>query len=262
MRFDVIHPPVHDLDTWRRSAAEAWARGYTGLLCPGVPGAVDPFDALACAASAEPRLRVGTFVVAAAMHDPDELADRVLALAAETSGRLDFGIGTGRAQTRATAPDSPQLGGATLRGRIEHVVRRLRQADAGIRVTVAAAGPRALTLASRLADDVTLALAPDATEETWLAAADLVRTQRVEPVGVTVNLLAVGDRLPDWHAGRFALQDLRDRRVWAILPGDPQEARLTLAHWRERGGVSRVVVDRSLMQAVQPVIEADAAGVG
>lgn len=262
MRFDVIHPPAQDLEMWRRSAAEARARGYTGVLCPDVPGAVDPFAALACVASAEPDLRIGTFVAAAALHDPDELADRALALAAEAPGRLDFGIGTGRPQTRAAEPGSSHLSGATLRRRIEQVVRRLRQADPGIPVTIAAAGSQALTLAGRLADELSLALPPDATEDTWLAAVDQVRAQRAEPLGVTVNLLAVGDRLPDWHAGRFALQDLRDRRVWALLPGDPLEARQTLAHWRERAGVSRVVVDLSLMDAAQPVIDAAAASAG
>lgn len=191
MRFDLIHPPMADPDVWRRAAGEASARGYTALLCPEVPQTLDPFDALAYAAGAQPGLRVGTHVVAAALHERDELIRRICGLADRVSGRFELGIGTGRPQVKADPDGQATIAGDELR----------------------------------------------------------------HPIGLVVTLIAIGDVVAGWHARRFGAQELRDLGAMATLRGDPHAARETLSRWRRDLGITRVLVDPTLMEAAQPIVE-------
>jgi alkanesulfonate monooxygenase SsuD/methylene tetrahydromethanopterin reductase-like flavin-dependent oxidoreductase (luciferase family) len=252
MRFDLMPPPVDDPAEWARTAGDARRRGYTGLLRPDVPGAGDPLRALAHAADREPELRVGTYVLAAAAHEPARLAARVVALARETGGRFDLGIGTGRPDLRTAAGPS----GRVLRDRVAEVITRVRDAAPDTPVTVAASGPKGLALAGRLADALALALPPEADEAGWAAAAGLARAAATRPVGLTVNLLAVGDTVAAWHARRYTGESLRAMRSLPVLPAGRDRAAAVLEHWRAHLGVTRIVVDASLRAAIQPLLDA------
>ena len=54
---------------------------------------LEPFTALAAAATATERLRVGTFVLPAPFYPPSEIAWRALALDLLSGGRFDLGLG-------------------------------------------------------------------------------------------------------------------------------------------------------------------------
>jgi probable F420-dependent oxidoreductase len=62
---------------------------------------LDPFVALATAASVTERIRLGTGVVLAAQHDPIVLAKQIATLDHLSGGRVDFGTGFGWNRTEA-----------------------------------------------------------------------------------------------------------------------------------------------------------------
>ena len=103
---------------------------------------LDPFVALATAASVTRRIRLGTGMVLAAQHDPIVLAKQVATLDHLSGGRVDLGIGLrveprggGRPRRRRSPTDGPSPGstccacgpcGPGRPGRVPRAVRRPR----------------------------------------------------------------------------------------------------------------------------------------
>ncbi|MFJ2213497.1 TIGR03621 family F420-dependent LLM class oxidoreductase [Streptomyces sp. NPDC101062] len=80
---------------WRERCGRAEALGYDVILVPDHLGMVAPFPALAAAAEATERARLGTFVLNAAFWNPALLAREIATVDALSGGRLELGIGAG-----------------------------------------------------------------------------------------------------------------------------------------------------------------------
>ncbi|MFB9471090.1 TIGR03619 family F420-dependent LLM class oxidoreductase [Nonomuraea salmonea] len=101
-------------------AREAEAAGWDAVLvwdhlafAWGTPSA-DPWVALAAAAQATSRIRLGTAVTAVARHRPEVLAHTVATLDRLSGGRVILGAGLGGVREEFTAFGSARPGGAAL----------------------------------------------------------------------------------------------------------------------------------------------------
>ncbi len=115
MRLGVMIFPTDEAIAPDELAREVEARGFASLYVPEhthipvdhtpFPGGgelaemykrtLDPFVALAAAASATSELRLGTGICLVAQHHPIDLAKQVASLDHLSGGRVDFGIGYG-----------------------------------------------------------------------------------------------------------------------------------------------------------------------
>ena len=95
-RFGLVATPQEGPHSWLGTARRAEELGYSTLLMPDGPQLPSPWPALAAAATATNRLRVGTFVVASPLRHPRLAAWEAHSLALISGGRFEFGIGTGR----------------------------------------------------------------------------------------------------------------------------------------------------------------------
>ncbi|MFE3598164.1 TIGR03621 family F420-dependent LLM class oxidoreductase [Streptomyces sp. NPDC059142] len=94
-RFGVNMTTPSGGDGWRARCRRAEELGYDVILVPDHLGMVAPFPALAAAAEATGRVRLGTFVLNAAFWNPALLAREVATVDALSGGRLELGLGTG-----------------------------------------------------------------------------------------------------------------------------------------------------------------------
>ncbi|WP_247602889.1 TIGR03621 family F420-dependent LLM class oxidoreductase [Gordonia paraffinivorans] len=97
-RFGVNMLAVGDITSWRDRVRRAGELGYDVLLVPDHLGIPSPWPALAVAAQASGRLRVGTFVLNAAFTNPALLARDAATVDQLSDGRVENGIGTGYAR--------------------------------------------------------------------------------------------------------------------------------------------------------------------
>ncbi|WP_425953626.1 LLM class flavin-dependent oxidoreductase [Xylanimonas sp. McL0601] len=281
-RFGVVAAQAPTGSAWTDLARRVEQLGYDTLVMPDtVAHGLAVFPALAHAAQAVARLRVGTYVLANDLRHPVAVAKEAATLAVLTGGRFELGLGAGRPAAEA---DFAMLGlpwGAPgLRvSRLEQSVAIVRSLLAGETVTVdgphytahdarilppgldvppvplliAAHGPRMLRLAGSAADVVALGVPP----QTDLAAAAKLAEQvaaaaagrRVE---VNVNLMAVGDAVPRYLAGRLDPAAL-DGSVAAVA-GDPERAAEQLLERRDRLGLSYLLVADELMETFAPTV--------
>ncbi|MFC9429660.1 TIGR03621 family F420-dependent LLM class oxidoreductase [Streptomyces sp. NPDC056987] len=94
-RFGVNMTSATGGDEWRKRCRRAEELGYDVILVPDHLGMVAPFPALAAAAEATERPRLGTFVLNAAFWNPTLLAREIATVDALSDGRLELGLGTG-----------------------------------------------------------------------------------------------------------------------------------------------------------------------
>ena len=182
-RFGVTVSSATSADAWVARARRAEALGYDVLLMPDHLGAqLSPIAALAVAATATQRLRVGSFVFANDYRHPLVLAREAATLDLLSGGRFELGVGAGwnRSDYRRLgwAYDAPPrrvdrlaealplvkrlLAGETVHHAGGHY--RLEGAVVGVApvqrprppILVGAGGPRMLRLAAREADIVAL----------------------------------------------------------------------------------------------------------
>jgi len=261
IRFGVIATPRGDAAAWAAQVAAFEAAGWDTVLVPDTLWTTSPFPALAAAAAATTRLRLRPWVLAAPFRTPGALVREASALQELSGGRFELGIGTGRPDAEGEAA---RLGAAWGSG--AERVAALERAVAAVRegvspappVVVAAAGPRMLALAGRVADRVAPALQPAATEGALAAAVEAVRAAaagRAAPPGVTQAIVGVGDRLParlEQHGLDAAT--LAAQGAVGLVPGDPAELAELLRQRRERYGVDEYVVAEELADTLAPTI--------
>jgi probable F420-dependent oxidoreductase len=95
-RFGLTAGWVGRGDAWRTMTRRAESLGYDILLVPDhLTGQLSPVPALAAAAAATSRLRIGSYVFANDFRHPLLLAREAATLDALSGGRLEFGIGAG-----------------------------------------------------------------------------------------------------------------------------------------------------------------------
>lgn len=278
-RFGVVAAQAPTGSAWTDLARRVESLGFDTLVMPDtVAHGLAVFPALAHAALAAPRLRVGTYVLANDLRHPVAVAKEAATLSVLTGGRFELGLGAGRPAAEADlamlgrAWDAPGVRVARLEQSVamvrallagetvtvdgpHYAAREARVVSPGLEVPpvpllVAAAGPRMLRLAAREADVVALGVPP----QTGLddAAALAAQAQAAgRDVEVNVNLMAVGDVVPRYLAGRLDAAAL-DGSVAAVA-GDPARAAEQLLERRERLGASYVLVAGELAEAFAPV---------
>ncbi len=107
---------------------------------------------------------------------------------------------------------------------------------------VAGGGPRMLRIAGEHAD---------------IAAVDLVRSADRPDGGapeLNMNLMAVGDTVPRYLAGRLDPAALAAKGAVGVVSGSPAEMADQLRERRERLGISYLLVGDELMDAFAPVV--------
>ncbi len=182
-RFAVQHDSAPNGGAWSEIARRAEAIGYDVLVMPDHLGhQLSPFAALAAAAAATTRLRVGAFVFANDYRHPLILAREAATLDFLSGGRFELGLGAGwmtadYRQLGITYDPAPRradrleeavplykrlLAGETVTHHGEHY--NLDRAYVGVPtiqkprppLAIGAGGPRMLRLAAREADIVGL----------------------------------------------------------------------------------------------------------
>ena len=264
---------------WAATARHIEQLGFSTLLCPDGTGTLAPFQALSVAAAATSTLRLGSYVLAAPLRTPGEVAWETASLDVLSGGRFELGLGAGRP---AAERDAARLGlpfGAPaervsrIQQTIEAVRARYAASDEASRndavrgvqqprppVLVAGTGPRMLDLASREAGTLALGLPPQSTEDDLAAKADQVRAiagHGFDRLELNVNIVLVGDEFPP-HAASWLGADpralLRNGSI-TVLAGSARQMADTLLRRRDRSGVSYISVNAQFADAFAPVVE-------
>lgn len=254
LRFGVVAGRPASGAAWTATARRIEALGYDLLLIPDTAFTPSPFPALAAAAAVTTRLRVGTWVLASPLRTPGALVREVSAVQLLADGRFELGLGTGRPDAAAEARrlGAPWGSGAQ---RLAQVIEGVEAVRAGVdpapAVTIAAAGPRGLAAAGRIADTVALALPPTATIDEVRAAGDRAR-EHGDP-SLALQISAVGGRWVGWLARSAPPDDVADRAV-AFLRGDAAAMAEQLAAISAATGVTTFPVAEEHTEAFAPVL--------
>ena len=124
-------------------------------------------------------------------------------------------------------------------------------------ILVAGGGPRMLRVAGEHADVAALGVPFDAEESAVRAAVDHVRSaDRLDggTAELNMNLMAVGDTVPRYLAGRLDPAALAAKGAVGVVSGSPAEMADQLRERRERLGISYLLVGDELMEAFAPVV--------
>jgi probable F420-dependent oxidoreductase len=262
-RFGVVATPEGG-PQWVATARRAEELGFSTILMPDGLQLLSPFPSLAVAAAATTTLRVGTFVLASPLRAPRAAAWEGHSLSVLTGGRFEFGIGTGRPEAQRFAEALGRTWGSAgerLR-EVAESIEQLRELDGDRHtpVLVAAGGPKALALAGRSADIVTLAAPPLAGRDHLAGMAAQLREaagDRAGDVEIGMSLFAVGDELPPWTR-RFIGVDhatLVAHDSQTLVRGTPAEMADELQRRRDAYGVSYVSVNGAFLEQFAPVVE-------
>ncbi|MGY0387190.1 TIGR03621 family F420-dependent LLM class oxidoreductase [Nocardioides sp. WG-D5] len=284
-RFGVVAAQAPTGAVWSDLARRVESAGYDTLVMPdNVSFGHAVFPALAAAAAVTTTLRVGTYVLANDFRHPVQVAKESATLAVLSDGRFELGLGAGR-------PDSERenamlgLGFDRPGVRVDRLVESIgliKRLLAGETVTVegphhraveasvlpygtppqqvpllvAGGGPRMMRIAGEHADIAALGIPFDAEESAVRAAVDHVRSAD-RPGGIpelNMNLMAVGDTVPRYLAGRLDPAALAAAGAVGVVSGSPAEMADQLRERRERLGVSYILVGDELMEAFAPVV--------
>jgi probable F420-dependent oxidoreductase len=264
---------------WAVTARHLEQLGFSTLLCPDGTGTFAPFQALSAAAAATSTLRLGSYVLAAPLRTPGEVAWETASLDVLSGGRFELGLGAGRP---AAERDAGRLGlpfgtAAERVSRIEQTLEAVRtryaasdeasrnDAVRGVQqprppVLVAGTGPRMLHLAAREADIIALGLPPQSTEDDLAAKADQVRAIAGHGFGhleLNLNIALIGEEIPP-HAASWLGADpqtlIRSGSI-TVLTGSARQMADTLLRRRDRSAVSYISVNAQFADRFAPVIE-------
>jgi probable F420-dependent oxidoreductase len=275
-RFGVVAAQAASADDWLAQARHIEAAGYSTMVVPdGMRYTLAPLPALAAAAAATRRLRVGTYVLANDFRNPVLLAKDTATLDFLSNGRFELGLGAGRP---AAEDDNRLLGipfdsGARRLARLADGLRAIKAAWAeGSEVSprpvqqprppilLAGSGKQMLALAAQEADIVALGVAPTATEAEIADKVAVLREAagpRFADLELNMNLMAVGDQVPRYVAMQYRLtaQALGEAGAATALVGSVEQMCETLIARRERLGISYFMVGDELMDAFAPVVQ-------
>ncbi|MEZ0106601.1 putative F420-dependent oxidoreductase [Catenulispora sp. EB89] len=276
-RFAVVAALAPTAKAWQALARRAEDLGYDTLLAPDTMTTLEPFTALAAAATATERLRVGTFVLPAPFYPPSEIAWRALALDLLSGGRFDLGLGAGRPGAEDEVVHRERRFG-TPAERVKqlsdalHIVKEEMAAAATGHsllkpvqtphppILVAASGPKMFQLAAAEADIITLGLSPRTTEEGLAAKVAELRAiagSRFDDLELNYNIAGVGTDLPAYLSQQMGVDPAELIRTGApaVLTGTPQEMADTLRRRRDELGISSIAVNGMFLEQLAPVVE-------
>lgn len=240
-RFGVSEAP--GADTAAR-ARRYEALGYDVLLAPDRPQLPSPLPILAAAGAVTERHGLGTYVLAASLHEPRALLRQLKAVRAVVGERFEPGFGSGLEAGSA----------AEKRERLETLLELMHAEIPDARILVAASGRGGLELAARFAQTVALSLPPQAS--------DAEISQRVELLGsaagdiqLNYSLTAVGEAPAPWLAKQGVdVLALRAAGAASVLWGDADAMSEQLVRRRERLGISYWTVPAAFAESLAPVV--------
>jgi probable F420-dependent oxidoreductase len=283
-RFGVVTASARSADGWRDKVREIESLGYSTVVMPdGLRFTLAPIPALAAAAAATSRLRIGTYVLANDFRHPAMLAKDLATLDLLSGGRLEVGIGAGRPDSEAEnrVLGIPFDSGAVRVARLAESVRLLKLFFSGAKATgqspqpeisplpvqqphppilMAGSGRQLLSVAGREANIVALGVPPQATAELYREKLEWVREaagERFADIELNINLMAVGDRVPQYVGRQLGLsaESLAADGSVAALVGTADQMCEQLLRRREELGISYILVSDELMHALAPVVE-------
>lgn len=277
-RFGAVAGFARAAQEWAATARRVEQLGFATLLCPDGTGTFAPFQALSAAAAVTSTLRLGSYVLAAPLRTPGEVAWETVSLDLLSNGRFELGLGTGRPDAERDATRLGQAFGSpaerlsrlkqtltAVRDRYDGSAEARHDAVRGVQqprppVLLAGTGPRMLQLAVQEADTLALALAPRSTEADLAAKADQVRAIAGERFGrleLNVNIALVGDDIPPQAASWLGTDPAELARIGSItvLAGSARQMADTLLRRRDRTGVSYISVNAQFARQFAPVIE-------
>src|SRR5262249_29566223 len=128
-RFGVVAGYAPSRAAWVSLAISAEELGYSTLLIPDRTsvGILAPIPALAVAASATTRLRVGSYVFCNSYRHPVLLAREAATLDLLTDGRFELGLGAGVSGTESEQMGIPFARAGTRVGQVEESVQVLKR---------------------------------------------------------------------------------------------------------------------------------------
>lgn len=264
-RFGVVSGWIESSEQWRSTARRAEDLGYDTLLMPDGLHLVAPMPALAVAAGATTRLRVGTFVLASTARPPRMAAWEAHSLTTLTDNRFELGIGTGNPWMNRRVVEEVGLPETTPGQRLAQVrdtVEALRALETGTRtpVMIAAGGPRSRALAGEVADIVTLPHPVYASSADVRKLVDETRDAagaRADEIEFSMNVLAVDGAMSpalEKIVGTDAKSLVAGNSLFA-LGGSPREMADELLRRRDEIGSSYITLNGLHFDAFTPVIE-------
>ena len=220
------------------------ALGYDVLLAPDRPQLPSPLPILAAAAAVTERIGLGTYVLAASLHEPRALLRQLQALRAVAGDRFEPGFGAGLEAGSA----------AEKRERLSALLEMVREELADARILVAASGQAGLELAARFARSVALSLPPAASDAEILKRVEMLRSAAAD-IEVNYSLTAVGDEPAPWLARQgLDVKALRAANAASVLWGDADAMGEQLEQRREKLGISYWTVPAAFAESLAPVV--------
>jgi alkanesulfonate monooxygenase SsuD/methylene tetrahydromethanopterin reductase-like flavin-dependent oxidoreductase (luciferase family) len=220
------------------------ALGYDVLLAPDRPQLPSPLPILAAAAAVTDRIGLGTYVLAASLHEPRALVRQLKALQAVAADRFEPGFGAGLDAGSA----------AEKRQRLHALLEIVRAELPDARTLVAASGRAGLELAARFAQTVALSLPPAASDAEIQQRVELLRGA-ADSIEVNYSLTAVGDVPAPWLARQgLDVEAMRAAGAASVLRGDTDAMCEQLERRREKLGISYWTVPAAFAEHLAPVV--------
>jgi alkanesulfonate monooxygenase SsuD/methylene tetrahydromethanopterin reductase-like flavin-dependent oxidoreductase (luciferase family) len=240
-RFGVNEAPGPDTAA---KARRFEALGYDILLAPDRPQLPSPLPILAAAAAVTERIGLGTYVLAASLHEPQALIRQLKALLAVAGDRFEPGFGAGLEAGSATEQ----------RERLKTLLETVQAELPATRILVAASGRGGLELAARFAQTVALSLPPQAKDAEIQERVELLHGA-ADGVQINYSLSAVGDVPAPWLARQgLDVEALRSAGAASVLWGDADAMCEQLEERRERLGISYWTVPAAFAEHLAPVV--------
>ncbi|MGI5507832.1 TIGR03621 family F420-dependent LLM class oxidoreductase [Streptomyces sp. CA-106131] len=271
-RFGVSLFNVGSRSAWRARVRQVEDLGYDVLQVPDHLGMAAPFPAVVAAADVT-SIRLGTFVLNAAILSPAYLARDVADVYRLTDGRLELGLGAGYVPAEFEAVGVPfGTGGQRLR-KLEATLAATRtllaaEADTPVPpIMLGGAGDRMLALAGREADIFSFSImagvmAGVAPEDALARRVQVLREaagDRFDDVELNLFVAAVGESAEkvDLAIIRQAsgFDDAQLTQLPGVLLGSPREIADRLLRYREEFGLSYISVLEPHMATFAEVIK-------
>ncbi len=244
--------------------------GYHGIFfSESLMSGLDPFQVLALAAMRTKRIKLGTAIMTMTFREAVVLANQSATLNEISDGRAVLGLGTGDGTTYTMARTAVPLekfeeGTRNIRelvnGRTIHIPKGkereagdvpLRAGKFPVPIWIAAAGPRALRVAGRVADGVILGCGFDlrvlkwAREQITLGAREVGRDpEEIGYIGAGIACVDEnGDRARDTARGRLANRAHQNFRF--TLETVPTEERSAVETFMKHFDVTKKIDERS-----------------